>query len=102
MIFMSLHQAHQKAKKRKHAVAEIGLETEPSTKRARKDGKVKTKDRTGKQDKGKARAGAGESEFRVVQASMVISIPPVFANNLRAGVEDMLDSLVMRYATILS
>ncbi|KAI0949186.1 hypothetical protein AcW1_008872 [Taiwanofungus camphoratus] len=98
---MSLHQAHQKAKKRKHAVAEIGLETEPSTKRARKDGKVKTKDRTGKQDKGKARAGAGESEFRVVQASMVISIPPVFANNLRAGVEDMLDSLVMRYIPAL-
>jgi len=32
-----------------------------------------------------------------VHASLVVSIPPVFASNPRAGVEEMLDSMLMRY-----
>ncbi|OSX66089.1 hypothetical protein POSPLADRAFT_1064586 [Postia placenta MAD-698-R-SB12] len=93
----------KKAKKRKHASADIGQGVEPSTKRAKKDkaekgNKVKS---SSKLDKGKARATDGGNEFRVVQASMVVSIPPVFANNLQAGVEDMLDSLLMRYIPAL-
>ncbi|KZT10747.1 uncharacterized protein LAESUDRAFT_721116 [Laetiporus sulphureus 93-53] len=83
----------KKAKKRKHAVADIGLVAEPSTKRAKKD---KTK-----RDKGKTRATDDGSEFRVIQATMSVSIPPVFANNLRKGVEEMLDSLLMRYIPAL-
>lgn len=83
----------KKAKKRKHAAADIGQEAEPSTKRHKKE-----KDKSKKKDKGKGRA---TEEFRVVRASMLISIPPVFANNLRAGAEEMLDSLLMRCAVLL-
>jgi hypothetical protein len=47
--------------------------------------------------KGKARAREGdESEFTTVRASVVVSIPPIFASNARAGVEEMLDSMLMR------
>lgn len=55
--------------------------------------------KNGKKDKskGKGKAKASEdSEFTVVHASMVVSIPPVFANDPRAGVEEMLDSMLMR------
>ena len=83
----------KKAKKRKHAVVDIGQEAEPSTKRHKKE-----KDKSKKKDKGKGRA---TEEFRVVRASMLISIPPVFANDLRAGAEEMLDSLLMRCAASL-
>ncbi|KAJ3571761.1 hypothetical protein NP233_g3536 [Leucocoprinus birnbaumii] len=38
-----------------------------------------------------------EGEFHVINASLRLSIPPIFANNPRAGVEEMLDSMVMRY-----
>lgn len=47
-------------------------------------------------DKGKSRASDHPSEFRVINASIVLSVPPVFASDLRAGVEEMLDSMVMR------
>ena len=83
----------KKAKKRKHAVADIGQEAEPSTKRHKKE-----KEKSKKKNKGKGRA---TEEFRIVRASMLISIPPVFANNLRAGAEEMLDSLLMRCAVLL-
>jgi len=39
-----------------------------------------------------------DSDFRVVNASLVLSVPPVFAANPRAGVQEMLDSMVMKYA----
>lgn len=45
----------------------------------------------------KARLG---SEFHVVDAALTLSVAPVFANNPRAGVEEMLDSMVMRYTTL--
>lgn len=40
-----------------------------------------------------------DEEFVLVQASLVVSIPPVFASNPSQGVEEMLDSMVMRYVS---
>ncbi|KXN90651.1 DNA-directed RNA polymerase I subunit rpa43 [Leucoagaricus sp. SymC.cos] len=40
-----------------------------------------------------------EGEFHVINASLTLSIPPIFTNNPRGGVEEMLDSMVMRYIT---
>jgi len=37
-----------------------------------------------------------EGEFHVVKASIRLSVPPIFANNPRAGIEEMLDSMIMR------
>ncbi|PPQ70693.1 hypothetical protein CVT24_000175 [Panaeolus cyanescens] len=37
------------------------------------------------------------SDFSVVNASLVLSIPPIFAANPRAGAEELLDSMIMRY-----
>ncbi|KAF8843006.1 hypothetical protein BDN67DRAFT_1031039 [Paxillus ammoniavirescens] len=51
--------------------------------------------------KGKSRVSNSSGEFRVTNASLVLSIPPVFASDLRAGVEEMLDSMVMRYIPTL-
>ncbi|KAF9452342.1 hypothetical protein P691DRAFT_772335 [Macrolepiota fuliginosa MF-IS2] len=45
----------------------------------------------------KADADSSEGEFHVINASLSLSVPPIFANNPRAGVEEMLDSMVMRY-----
>lgn len=87
-----------KTKKRKHATEANG---EPTPKRSKKDGTSKdAKSKEQKRDKGKARADSGE--FKVLNATMSVSIPPVFANNLRTGAEEMLDSMVMRFVqTIL-
>ena len=46
----------------------------------------------------RARKGKENDEFCSVKASIVLSVPPVFANRLRCGVEEMLDTLIMRYA----
>jgi DNA-directed RNA polymerase I subunit RPA43 len=77
-------------KKRKH----LSLEPSASPSKKSKHAKNKAKKKDGK---GKSKASGGGSEFRLVNASLVVSIPPVFANNPRAGVEEMLDSMVMRY-----
>ncbi|KAI0329690.1 hypothetical protein GY45DRAFT_1324659 [Cubamyces sp. BRFM 1775] len=88
-----------KSKKRKHAAAEAGV-TEPSTKRSKKDKDAK---RLAKEqarvDKGKSRAT--DDAFRVVRASLTVSVPPAFAADLRGGVEEMLDSMLMRYIPAL-
>ena len=114
-------EAH-KAKKRKHAVSAAAavdaaaVAGEPSTKRIKKEKdakraavvvvkdekrpaaaqkKAKAEKRTGaKQDKGKGRAT--DDAFRVVRASLTVSVPPVFASDLRGGVEELLDSMLMR------
>ncbi|KAI0305646.1 hypothetical protein B0F90DRAFT_1624855 [Multifurca ochricompacta] len=52
-------------------------------------------------EKGKEKA-ASPSEFRSVKASIVLAIPPVFANRLRDGVDEMLDAMVMRYEPTLN
>lgn len=37
-----------------------------------------------------------DGEFQVVRAALTLSVPPVFAANPRAGIEEMLDSMIMR------
>jgi DNA-directed RNA polymerase I subunit RPA43 len=56
--------------------------------------KSKTGQEEQKKDKGKSRAADGE--FTNVNSTLVVSIAPVFANDPRVGVEEMLDSMVMR------
>ena len=90
------HTTEQKTKKRKHTAAAAEASagaSEPSTKRSKTD-KVK-KDKSKSKSKGKE-VEAGQ--FKVTQASLLLSIPPVFANNLRTGAEEMLDSMLMRCA----
>ncbi|KAG6813640.1 hypothetical protein H0H92_008877 [Tricholoma furcatifolium] len=57
-----------------------------------KPAKKSKKEKREKKDKGKAR----DTEFHVVKTSLNVSIAPTFAGNPRAGVEEMLDSMVMR------
>ncbi|TDL26089.1 hypothetical protein BD410DRAFT_716867 [Rickenella mellea] len=88
------------AKKRKHLD-----DSGDALKRVKKDkeGKPEKKDKTKKKDKkGKGRAEeSANGEFQLVTASVSVSIPPIFAGNPMAGVEEMLDSLVMRYVPAL-
>jgi hypothetical protein len=94
-LYMS--QPDQNIKKRRHAAAVIDANAgtgEPSTKRSKGD-KVK-KDKSKNKSKGKEVVVGG---FRVIQATLPLSIPPVFANKLRAGAEEMLDSMLMRCAS---
>ena len=76
--------------KRKHKTADA--KTAQPSKKLKKTEPVKPN------DKGKGR----DREFQLVTSSMVVSVPPVFAGNPRAGVEEMLDSLIMRYVFYLS
>jgi DNA-directed RNA polymerase I subunit RPA43 len=69
-------------------------DAERVTKKSRKDSKTKKKD----QDKLETSA---EGEFKVVNGSLIVSIPPIFANSPRTGVEEMLDSMVMRCVVFL-
>ncbi|KAJ4468185.1 hypothetical protein J3R30DRAFT_3560115 [Lentinula aciculospora] len=48
-------------------------------------------------EKGKGK----ETAFQVVQSSLVVSISPVFASDPRVGVEETLDSMIMRYIPAL-
>ncbi|KAK0461354.1 uncharacterized protein EV420DRAFT_1669455 [Desarmillaria tabescens] len=75
-------------KKRKNTSPAPGEIPLKKAKRDNDHSKNKTKDK-----KGKGR----ESDFHVVQASLVLSIPPKFADNPKSGVNEMLDSMVMRY-----
>ncbi|KAJ7783050.1 hypothetical protein B0H16DRAFT_1495166 [Mycena metata] len=82
--------------KRKPASTDPGSLPNKKAKIAVKNGeKIKT------QDKGKARESEAEAEFRTVQASLVVSVPPMFASNPNAGVQEMLDSMIMRYIPAL-
>jgi hypothetical protein len=38
-----------------------------------------------------------DSQFQVATTSLVLSVPPIFAGNPRGGVEEILDSMIMRY-----
>jgi DNA-directed RNA polymerase I subunit RPA43 len=49
----------------------------------------------------RARKVRENDEFCSVKASIVLAVPPVFANRLRCGVEEMLDTMIMRYAQTL-
>ena len=61
--------------------------------------KSKQEDKTDKEKRDK-KHGKCDTEFHVVRASLVLSIPPIFASNPRVGVEEMLDSMVMRSALV--
>lgn len=56
----------------------------PSTKKSKKERKPKNKNIS------------RHDEFILVKASLPVSIPPVFASNPSQGVQEMLDSMVMR------
>jgi hypothetical protein len=71
--------------KRKHRASDA----DPDAPRKKKKEKLK-------QDTGKPRTKPSTSEFRVTKATITLSIPPVFASHLRAGAEEMLDSMIMR------
>ncbi|THU95342.1 hypothetical protein K435DRAFT_829103 [Dendrothele bispora CBS 962.96] len=79
------------SKKRKF---QDSLKDAPTKKQKKEAAKlnVESKDKKGK---GK------DTEFQVICSSMVISISPVFANHPRSGVEEMLDSMIMRYIPAL-
>ncbi|KAJ7925219.1 hypothetical protein B0H13DRAFT_1975542 [Mycena leptocephala] len=84
------------SKKRKPTVADTGLQPKKKAKIAVRNGeKSKSK------DKGKARESDAEAEFQTVKASLVVSVPPIFASNPHAGVQEMLDSMIMRYIPAL-
>ncbi|KAF7376075.1 DNA-directed RNA polymerase I subunit rpa43 [Mycena sanguinolenta] len=74
------------SKKRKPvATADSGPQPHKKPKLAIQNGeKGKTK------DKGKARESNAEAEFKTVTASLVVSVPPIFASNPYAGVQEML------------
>ena len=38
-----------------------------------------------------------DNQFQVITTSLVLSVPPMFAGNPRGGVEEILDSMIMRY-----
>ena len=88
-------QTTEVVKKRKHAPVDPAA-GEPSSKRSKTEKKEKKEKK--KKEKGKEKAREEEGEFRVFQATLALSIPPVFANNLQGGAEEMLDSMVMRCA----
>jgi DNA-directed RNA polymerase I subunit RPA43 len=67
-----------------------------SKKKSRKEGQFNGDKK--KKDKGKVKAKS--EEFTVISASLVVSIPPVFATNPRAGAEEMLDSMIMRCVSV--
>ena len=81
------HSVSQKKKEKRHKA------TAPPSEDALSSQKRKPKS---PKDKGKSRALDLPSEFHVINASLVLSVPPVFASDLRSGVEEMLDSMIMR------
>lgn len=40
---------------------------------------------------------SGSKEFNRVRASMTISLPPIFVQDPIEGIEEMLDSMILRY-----
>ncbi|KAL0956011.1 hypothetical protein HGRIS_002186 [Hohenbuehelia grisea] len=84
------HSSH--TKKRKQAAKD---DAATSSKKIRLDGPDASK-----KGKGKSR-DVSSNEFRVVKATLTLSVAPVFANKPRSGVEEMLDSMIMRYIPAL-
>ncbi|KAF9461308.1 hypothetical protein BDZ94DRAFT_1310738 [Collybia nuda] len=80
------------SKKRKQPNLDIHVEAP-----VRKSRKMEKPAKDKRDKKGKAR----DTEFHVVRASLMLSIPPMFASNPRVGVEEMLDSMIMRYIPAL-
>ena len=72
--------AQASSKKRKH-LDNPENPAESSSKRSKKDHDI-SKDKKNKKGKSKS---SPDGEFKVVKASLVVSIPPVFANDLTAA-----------------
>ena len=58
----------------------------PTPNRSKRDNKLRALDDT----------QPGSSEFRQVEASLDITLPPMFIGNPLNGIQDMLDSMLMR------
>lgn len=94
------------SKKRKNRMldAEDGGSASDKKKKSRKHARADEVTDFDPKGKGKARAAVQEyseeeeeaSEFVVVTASVRLSVPPIFSTNPRAGVEEMLDSMIMK------
>lgn len=82
------------SKKRKHA-EKSGLTPESIAKKVRKEEREKEKAKK-RDKKGKGRENEVHGEFKVINASVMVSIPPRFATDPMSGVREMLDSLIMR------
>lgn len=61
-----------------------------------KPSKKLKKERTERKDKKEKGKAPDSTEFYVVRTSLVVSVAPTFAGNPRAGIEEILDSMVMR------
>lgn len=85
LIEESHHHKKKKKSKDKHRHAE--LEVPP----------LEVNGHHASKGKGKRKMEDDASAFVVVSASTRLSIPPVFASKPLAGVEEMLDSMVMKY-----
>jgi hypothetical protein len=51
-----------------------------------------------RKDTGKAQK---QSPFHSIQATLVISLPPSFAQNPKSGAQELLDSMLMRYVPVM-
>jgi hypothetical protein len=88
--------SHKKQKRKHHATdPDHDSPTKKKKERRREKGTPKRHPKS-KQDKGKSRVDSSTSEFLVTKATIKLSVPPVFSSNLRAGAEEMLDSMIMR------
>lgn len=77
-----------------HKRMRVKLESvSPSKHRGKSNPEIPASPTANAKGKGKEKEG----EFRVAHAEVTLSISPVFANDPRAGVEEMLDSMLMRY-----
>ena len=82
------------SKKRKHDSA--ATDYSAKSKKTKQSGISRTDGFTSdRKDKGKSRAADGE--FTIVQSTLRLAIAPIFTQNPKAGAEEMLDSMIMRY-----
>ena len=97
---MSQSSQSQSKKRKQAAVTEAGGEDiQPAPKRSKHSSEKKLK-----KDKSKAgpstRHGTGsgsKGEFQTITSTLNVSIPPIYAMELRRGVQEMLDGMLMRY-----
>lgn len=92
-------QSHSR-KRKQAAITETGGEdAQPAPKRSKHSSERKLK-----KDKLKAKVLSGhktssgsKGEFQTITSTLSVSIPPIYAMELRRGVQEMLDGMLMRY-----
>ncbi len=106
MASASLPSAHHHSKRSKHShrdaashMQHAGPSTHAHAHTHKKNKHRKSEHRAEGKKKHKAggKGDAVDSAFRFVSTDVRLSIPPVFGTDLLRGVEEMLDSLVMRW-----